>query len=527
MAILIHELLQESAAKYPNNVAVRFKGDSLKYKDLNFLSDHLAASLINHGSQAKGRIGLYMEKTPHAVAAIFGILKSGSCYVPLDPTGPIDRHAAIINDCGLEHLIVDKTKIAKLRQILEQTRSLKYVYAIDADEKELTQKLESIKMVDAKDITAAEADIAAQTADLDAEDLGYILYTSGSTGQPKGVTISHRASLAFVNWAQETFTIGPEDTVSSHAPLHFDLSVLDIFATIKAGATICIVPPGLSWFPTSLAEFIDIEGITVWYSVPMVLTQLIQHGKLQDRDLSKIRVVLFAGEVFPTSYLRQIMSMLPNAEFYNLYGPTETNVCTYYAATEIPETDAPIPIGVLCCEDQAVILDDHQSPVDCGEIGELYVSGPTLMSGYWNDENKTENSIFELSVCGKTQRAYRTGDLVRLLEDGNIAYHGRADHMIKSRGYRIELGEIESVLTSHDNICEAVAWGVPDEKIGKRIACAIVLNESADLSEIEIKLFCSKRLPKYMIPDIIRFLNAMPRTSTNKIDRKQLERESA
>jgi amino acid adenylation domain-containing protein len=355
------------------------------------------------------------------------------------------------------------------------------------------------------------------------DDLAYMLYTSGSTGQPKGVMLSHKAALAFVDWSYRTFSVKPHDVISSHAPLHFDLSVFDIFVSIKAGAKICLVPQGLSSFPKSVVEFINNNKISIWYSVPSILTQLILYGNLEEQKFSSLKQILFAGEVFPSKYLRSIMELIPHAKYYNLYGPTETNVITYYQVTEPPETDKAIPIGKLCDGVASFIVNESGTLVREGEQGELYVTCPTLMEGYWNDAQKTESVLSKnIHDPSSDKTLYKTGDLVSWNSNGYLNYHGRCDAMIKSRGYRIELGEVETALLSHTGIKEAAVTAVPDDKIGNIIKAVVVAKNKDEITENEVKRFCSKKIPHYMIPEIITIVDSLPRTSTGKIDRKKL-----
>jgi amino acid adenylation domain-containing protein len=354
-------------------------------------------------------------------------------------------------------------------------------------------------------------------------DLAYILYTSGSTGTPKGVMISHRNSLTFVEWAAACAGLGEQDRVCSPAPLHFDLSVFDIFATCRAAACMVVVPRGASTFPVRLAEWMGKERISVWYSVPSVLTMLVTYGNLAGFDLSRLRVVIFAGEVFPVKHLRRLMAALPHARYLNWYGPTETNVCT---AFEVPAAGAPdpVPIGTACANtDVFAVANDGRRVSRPGEIGELYVRGPSLMQGYWAQPDKTQ----EVLVPNPFQAAYRetmyrTGDLVTRDENGNYVYLGRQDGMVKTRGYRVELGEVEAALYEHPAIHEAVVLPVPDELLGSRLRAVIRRDAPGGLTREEVLDHCRQRLPGYMVPDVVEFCEALPRTSTGKVDRARL-----
>jgi amino acid adenylation domain-containing protein len=342
--------------------------------------------------------------------------------------------------------------------------------------------------------------------------------------------ISHRASLTFVSWACATFGLQATDRVSSHAPLHFDLSIFDLFATIKAGGTVVLVPEELSIFPVNLADFIEEQRIAVWYSVPSVLTRLVLHGELKRHRFSALHTVLFAGEVFPLKYLRQLTALLPHPRYFNLYGPTETNVCTYYPVSELPpEWTEPLPIGRACANTDTFAVTDQGTIASAGEVGELYVRGPTLAKGYWGLPERSKE-VFVANPIRPVlweEKVYRTGDLVRVLADGNYLFLGRRDNMIKSRGFRIELGEIEAVLYRHPAIEEAAAIPVPDELAGNLIKAIIVTRPGQTPTRGDLEHFCAERLPRYMVPSMIEYAASLPKTSTGKIDRPLLIKEHA
>ncbi len=361
------------------------------------------------------------------------------------------------------------------------------------------------------------------------QDLAYILFTSGSTGHPKGVMLSHLNALTFINWACDTFAISAADRLSNHAPWNFDLSVFDIFTAINAGAAISLVPEGLSAFPVQLSSFIQDQRITVWYSVPMVLTMLAAHGKLHDRDLSRLRLVLFAGEVFPIKHLRNLRRMLPQPRMANLYGPTETNVCTWYEVGQIPENQStPVPIGKACANMAVIAIDEAGTPVlEPGREGLLYGRGSNVMQGYYGRPSESAACfIANPFVSGRDEKLYCTGDWVTIDENGDFLLIGRKDHMIKTRGYRVELGEIEAVMVAHPAVNEAVALAIPDDAIGNTIHAIATINDSKSLTSTELKRHCAEKLPSYMVPEEIEFCETLPRTGTGKVDRQRLLSET-
>ena len=329
----------------------------------------------------------------------------------------------------------------------------------------------------------------APKVDLIETDLAYILYTSGSTGRPKGVMLSHQNALTFVEWCAEEFQVRSEDRLSNHAPLHFDLSVFDVYNTLEAGATVYLITEDLAVFPTSLANFIETQKITIWYSVPSALMLLLLHGRVTAERLKSIRILLFAGEVFPMKYLRQLAEVSPNSELYNLYGPTETNVCTYYKVErERLAGMEKLPIGIACANTDCFSVTPEGRLTAPGEAGELYVRGPAVTNGYWADAEKTAKMVVPNHFQHNfEEKMYRTGDIVTVGEDGNYYFQGRRDSMIKSRGYRIELGEIESALLSHPGVREAAVLAVPDEIIGNRIRAVVALHIAGSLSVLELQ----------------------------------------
>ena len=505
-AFLLQQLLSESAARAPERTALLFEGAALGYGELEARSNQLARRLQAQGVRPGERVALYANKSFASVIGIHGILKSGAAYVPLDPNSPAQRLAWILGNCGVRHLVASTEKRDAVGRLRAQGAAL-----------------DSVSFADGSELATADPSAPPQTSI--ETDLAYILYTSGSTGTPKGVMITHRNALAFVDWAVQEFSVGPADRLSSHAPLHFDLSIFDIFGALGSGASLALIPDGTSTFPIRLAEWIAKNRISVWYSVPSILTQLLQKGRLERHDLASLRLVLFAGEVFPTKFLRGVMAALPGAAFANLYGPTETNVITWYPVPPLgPDDDRPIPIGRACANSELLIVgEDGQRITEPGKEGELYARGPTVAQGYWADPERTARGFVQNPFQPAwAERVYRTGDVVTLRPDGDLDFLGRRDRMVKSRGYRIELDEIETVLYAHPQVKEAAVIAVPDEQLGSRILAFLASAEVGVDPRAEVREHCGARLPRYMLPESFELLPELPKTSTGKVDRTAL-----
>ena len=528
MIYLLHHLLVESAARFPDREALRFEGQSLTYAKLDALTNQAAHSLRMAGVQRGDRVGIYVHKSMASVISIFAILKAGGVYVPLDPGAPAKRLAYITRNCDIRVILTSTDKLGQLAEFLDEGTPLRAAI-LTGEAQEDPPSLPGPLKVIPWEVVCTQSSQALPPDGTIETDLAYILYTSGSTGDPKGVMISHRTIFTFINWCTETFQMTEKDRVTSHAPLHFDLSTFDIFVTLRAGGAVVLVPEKLSIFPQRLVKLLQDEGITVTYLVPSVLSLMVNYGKIAAHDLSRLRLILFAGEVFPIKYLRLLVQSHPQAVYYNLYGPTETNVCTYYRVRPedtAPEKTQPVPIGIACENMEVFAIDEQGQRVTAPGIeGELWVRGSCLAQGYWGDAEKTARSFVRNPLQPNFEDpAYRTGDIVVLDEDClNWIYVGRRDHMVKSRGYRIELGEIETVLYAHSSVKEAAAVAVPDELLGNRLRAFVVAADNG-LSLKELETHCRSRLPDYMVPESIMLMEQLPKTSTGKVDRPALAR---
>ncbi|MBI4516687.1 MAG: amino acid adenylation domain-containing protein [Deltaproteobacteria bacterium] len=495
------EYLERSAARAPDRPAVVNPGGSaISYGELNERAEHLAARLRAGGVVPGDRVGILLPKSIDSVVAIFAILKADAAYVPVDATAPRERIHTILHDCQVRSVVSNNAGAD--------------LFAADPEPRLQMLLLGEHSLSPER---AGDPPYARRS-----EGLAYILYTSGSTGVPKGVMLSHANAISFIEWCSDTFTPDGNDRFSSHAPFHFDLSVFDLFVAIKHGATVFLISEEVSKSPQQLARFVAEQRLTICYATPSVLAMLVEFGGLNRLDFSALRLVLFAGEVFPVKHLRRLLELWPRPAYFNLYGPTETNVCTFWRIPPAipPDRTTPYPIGLPCTHCDTVVLNDALAPVQPGEEGLLYVAGPAVFQGYWNRPEQTRAVLIERAG----RRWYNTGDVVREDNDGSLLYLGRRDRMVKRRGYRVELGEIESALYRHPEIREVATTAQADANAGIKIVAHVVPRSGAKPTIISLKQFCAQQLPAYMVPDVFAFRDALPHTSTDKIDYQTLAR---
>ncbi|MEJ2540867.1 MAG: amino acid adenylation domain-containing protein [Gemmatimonadota bacterium] len=514
---LIHHAISRWAERQPAAPALRIQGRALSYADLDRASNRLAHALLDRGLEPGDRVGIFMHKGLELGVALYGVLKAGGVFVPLDPFLPAARLEAMIQDCGIRHLVASEGVAATLMQLPEGSRPR--VYGLTPRDGLETMDWEAVGGF--RDSAPPE-----RLIDLD---LGYIMYTSGSTGRPKGMMHTHRGSLTSARWGAAHVGLGPEDRVASHAPLHFDLSIFDFFSTAQAGGTVVLVPEGVTRFPASFTTYVETEEINVIFTVPFTLIEMLERGAMEQRELSSLRWILFGGEPFPPGQLRTLMQRLPGVRFTNVYGPAEAPSCTCYDVPPLSvDDDTPIPIGTMSRNSQGLILGQDDQECGPGEPGELCVRSSTLTRGYWNRPELNARVFLRLPSEGPLPHIYyRTGDMVSRGEDGLLHFHGRKDRMVKTRGHRVELDEIEAALGLHPEVSEAAAYTVPDDRGSKAILATVALRPDAKADAAALIRHLRNHLPAYALPREIAVAADLPRTSSGKIDRTRLQSHDA
>ncbi len=522
MIYLLPHAIDHSAERFPDKEAFRFYGQSLTYSQLVRRANALAHILQEQGVKRRDRVGIYLNKSLESAVAIYGIMKAGAAYVPLDPLAPVSRLAFVLQDCQIRHLISEDSKRTNLRALVEDDVALDSVVGL-SDQDNLP-----FRGIAWADVEALPGEWPPQVTMME-HDLAYIMYTSGSTGTPKGLMHTHYSGLSYAQMSISTYDVHQQDRLSNHSPLHFDMSTFDYFSGPMAGATTVIIPEEYTKLPASLSKLMETEQLTIWYSVPFALIQLLLHGVLEARDLSPLRWVLFGGEPFPPKHLRALMAQWPQARFSNVYGPAEVNQCTFYHVPPIPEdSDEQIPIGEMCDNAEGLVVDANDQVVSPGQVGELLVRAPTMMRGYWGRPELNEKVFYRRFVFPDYEEVFlRTGDLVRLRQDGkNYDFLGRKDRQIKTRGYRVELDEIESALLSHEGVEEAAAFAVPDSEGSQQIEAAVILKSETAHTSVDLTKHISGLLPWYAVPAKINVMQSFPRTTSGKIDRRCLQQQA-
>jgi amino acid adenylation domain-containing protein len=483
---LLHDWLRQTARATPTAHAIVEEDRVTSFGELFEKAEALARTFVEHNVQKRDRIALVMSKTTEAIVSVFASLLAGAVCVPIHPRWPKQRIEAALVDSAAR-LVLDGPGFPPRvtdRQIFANIPSPQSRFPLAGTELSLKPE---------------------------AGELALILFTSGSTGRPKGVALSHRAVSAFVKWSAHEFQICQNDRIACPSPLTFDLSTFDIFNMVLRGATCVLIPDEIVWMPRFLVRFVREARITCWYSVPSILAGMLEEGRLAEQDCRTLRVVLFAGEAFPSSKVVRLLATVPHAVCANLYGPTETNVVTWYRVPPGYDGSQPLPIG-RCCPYATVTVD--------AQSGELLAGGDSLMSEYWNHPDDTQRAF----ICSEDRLYYRTGDRVAIEPDGNYVFVGRLDRQVKRRGFRIELGEIEAALTRHENILEAAAVAAENGEAGTAITVFIRARSVGAVTSVEAKAHCAKSLPLYMVPDRIVFLDAIPKGSRGKVDYLALKR---
>ena len=521
---MIYDWSRKQAFKNGNQIAVSLNDEKITYRELESESNKLAGMLLKKNLAPGDRVGLFLEKTPKTIVAMLGITKAGGVYVPLDPHSPAERVIKIIKSSSPSLIFVDHDTTFQFQDIIHTDTETGLIPWVWWSSEPVLHGDDFPPKFIYKDIRSQRNE--PHQVVRDSARAAHILFTSGSTGEPKGVVISHKNVEAFIDWAVPYFNMKSGERTSCHSPLHFDLSTFDIYGAFASGSHLHLVPASINIHPKKLSAFILENRINQWFSVPSVLSYLAKFEVIPQGGYPDLKRLIWCGEVFPLPSLRYWMKELSGIQFTNLYGPTEATIASsYYTLGTLPEENVEIPIGKAISDEKLIILDENLSRKDIGEVGDLYIAGSGLSPGYWKDIAKTKAAfMWYTNEEGRRERIYKTGDLALMSSDGLVYFHGRSDYQIKSRGYRIELGEIETALGNNDLLREYAVVPVHiDGFEGTAIGCAYVGTEMKNgaLAPL-LKQNLKDKIPSYMLPQVWKEFDRLPRNGNGKIDRKRL-----
>jgi D-alanine--poly(phosphoribitol) ligase subunit 1 len=505
------QLFSKVALENKSRVAIKsVQEETFSYDELEKKSNQIAYLLSNFGIKKTDVIAILNNKTFTSYALMIACLKLGVIYTNLDPRSPFERFKRMLDVCNPKLLLYSGFDNNSIINELEGIALEK----IDYSSKHFQDDLASMPDLQDKSNQFVTSNNPA-----------YIMFTSGSTGFPKGVVISHGNVMNFINWARTTYDISANDVFTNLNPMHFDNSVFDFYASLFIGALLLPIKEELTINPRKLLDALNRLKPTIWFSVPSMLVYVLNMRALKSDDLHSLRIVTFGGEGFPKNKLRELWNKWgQRVRFVNVYGPTEcTCICSSYEVTkEDMHNDELLPLGPIAPNFSAIVVDDNNLSVKDDVIGELYIGGPNVGIGYYNNLSKTQE-VFVNNPNFTTHKeiVYKSGDLVSFDSKLNVFYFkGRKDNQIKRMGYRIELEEIENALNAIDFVQESAVIFVDNPNYQSKIIACL---KSSENDKGRITSYLSKHLPIYMMPDMIEFYEQLPKNQNGKIDRLNLK----
>lgn len=520
MKLLIHSGFLASYSSHPDRPALEVRGRRRTYRELG--EDAAAIAAVLGEGEPSGLTAVFAYRSLTAFTGVLGALLRGHGYVPLNRTFPTQRTAAMLKRSGCRAVIVDEDSAPQLEEALAGNNTVTTLVAPESDDPTpLRERFPSLTVFGRTDLPAgAEPRFVPRPP----EDIAYLLFTSGSTGDPKGVMVSHANACSFLDWAHDHYGVTEEDRLSQMFDMTFDLSVFDMFVAWGRGACLCCPSPKELIQP---GRFIREQEITIWFSVPSTGVFMRRLGALKPGRYPSLRWSLFCGEPLPVDVAQAWQEAAPNSTVENLYGPTEATIaCTVYRWD--PETSPDesvhgvVPIGEPFGGMAAHVMDEQLVEVPVGQPGELYMSGPQITPGYWRDPARTADAYVKRPNSDIIH--YRTGDRVqRITPDAPLVYLGRVDHQIQILGHRVELGEVEAVLREASGENAVIALGWPLSASGASGVVAFIGNPGIDLDRV--RAAAEERLPDYMVPRDLHLRDRLPLNSNGKFDRKALMKE--
>lgn len=498
--------LEQSADKYPDKTAFFDENNSLTFSELKKKAIDIGYLIKDKLEGRRNPILIFLPKTVDSITAFMGVLYSNNFYTPTDIRFPAEKVLSVIDALKPKAIILNTESLEKFEKLELDIDGIELINIDDS--------VETGKYDDTSELVDSILDV----------DPVYTFFTSGSTGVPKGVIINNHNIIDYVDWAVDTFKINDKTILGNQSPFYFDISTQDIYATLKTGATMGIIPVKYFAFPIRALQFIKERHINFLYWVPSAFVSIANFDLLSKITLDEVELIMFGGEVMPVKQLNYWRKYLPNLKTVaNVYGPTEATVnCTYYIQNREFNDSETLPLGKACENTGLLVIDEDGkmiSPDMVNQLGELCVYGSSLSMGYWKDLEKTNEKYVNNPFCdGYVEKMYLTGDLVYYNELGELVFSGRKDFQIKHSGYRIELGEIESAAMGNKDITNACALYDKNNK-------QIVLVYQGNIDEETLREYLLSVIPKYMVPSVYHKVKVFPYNDNGKIDRKKLTEE--
>jgi len=522
---LVDNLVRVSQS-LPEQQAFQCAGQRLSYAELLQQSKQLSACLDAQGIEYQASVALLLPRCLECSVAAYGVMYGGRVYIPIDPAMPVESVRTLLRDCEINVLVTHPQLSRYVSKLIEEKHTLHTIIGLDNDS--TTESPVTVFSWDYIKHLTVNSDSPKACYD----DVAYVIHTSGSTGKPKGIVHTHRSGSSYARLSAAAFGLTKDDVIASHGPLHTDMCTLGFLAGPLVGALVEIISDAHARVPASLSLYIQNSGITVWYSVPQVLVQLLTAGVLEQRDLSSLRWVIYAGEALAPNRILQITQYVPEAQICNVYGPAESNQCMHYVVPgmdelrELVSHGKQVPIGDVWPETSALLINEHDEVVEESEVvesdnvGELVIQSSTLMKEYWHSSRADQDIYFEHPVTG--QRYYRTGDLARRDVSGLYTLIGRRGRQVKVQGMRIELDSIELLLAQHPSVVDAAV--VADNTSDDPGSCVIraFVTQCSDCNESDLLAFARARMPRHAVPETIETVPSIPLTSGGKVDRLEL-----
>lgn len=493
----VEQFLRDSAGRFPDKTALVAGGRRITFRELDAMSDRLAAALAQRGLQRGERVVVFMDNCWEAVAGIFAVLKAGGVFSPVNPSTKADKLAYVINNCRASAILTQERALPVVATALKECPSVKFRIVAGRDFDEALACQGTPPAMPGIDI-----------------DLCMLVYTSGSTGFPKGVMMTHQNVVAAATSITTYLENTPDDIVLNVLPISFDYGLYQVLMAIKAGATLVLEKSFA--FPQAIFNRMQEEKVTGLPLVPTMAALILQMKDLRPGDFPHLRYLTNTAAALPPAHIMRLQELFPAARLYSMYGLTECKRCTWLPPAELKRR--PASVGIAIPGTEAYVVDDSGARVPHGGTGELVIRGAHVMKGYWENPEATDKALKPGPFSW--EKVLHTGDLFRADADGFLYFVGRKDDIIKSRGEKVSPKEVENALYALPGIREAAVVGAPDPILGMAIKAVVALAPGSDLTEQNIIRHCAKHLEDFMVPKIVEFRDELPKTDSGKISRR-------